>query len=68
MIAKLINKFRWNKIGLWTAAIANQAQVVYPGLTEADILQSIDDGTFLIGLVKCFISLILVRSAVLIKS
>jgi hypothetical protein len=55
----------WNKWGLWLATLVNQATIVYPGLTEQDVVNSIMDGTFWVAAVKVFVSLITARAAVL---
>lgn len=57
---------RWNKWGLWAAAIVNQATIVYPNLTEEDVINSIGDGTFWVAAVKVFVSLIIARAATLV--
>jgi hypothetical protein len=61
-----MKKINWNAWGLWLAALVNQATIVYPNLTEADVVQSLYDGTFWIAAVKVFVSLIVARAAVLV--
>ena len=61
-----MNNIKWNKWGLWAAAVVNQATIVYPGLTEEEVINSIYDGTFWVGCVKVFVSLVIARAATLV--